>query len=152
MWFRSLSHSHGQSSRRAAGRPRARVPRSLRLEPLEELCLPSFFSPVSYPVGSLPQAVVAADFNNDARPDLAVTNYLDNTVSVLLGNPDGTFQPARNSATGNNPSSLAVGDFDADGKNDLVARGFDAKDAHEAAKANPAARRARAIVDLDRAT
>jgi hypothetical protein len=38
------------------------------------------------------------------------------------------------------------------GKNDLVARGFDAKDAHEAAKANPAARRARAIVDLDRAT
>jgi hypothetical protein len=97
------------------------VPRSLRLEPLEELCLPSFFSPVSYPVGSLPQAVVAADFNNDARPDLAVTNYLDNTVSVLLGNPDGTFQPARNSATGNNPSSLAVGDFDADGKNDLVA-------------------------------
>ena len=68
------------------------------------------------------QPVVTADFNNDTVLDLAVGNYHNgsSTVSVLLGNADGTFQPALNSATGVVPLSLAVGDFNADGKLDLA--------------------------------
>jgi Ca2+-binding RTX toxin-like protein len=89
------------------------------LEVLEDRLTPSFSPPVSYPAGVYPQAVVAADFNGDGRLDLATANG-DNTVSVLLGNADGTFQGAVNAATGANPRSLAVGDFNGDGKLDVV--------------------------------
>ena len=43
-------------------------------------------------------------------------------MRVLLGNPDGTFQPALTSATGSvvPPKSLAVGDFNDDGLLDLA--------------------------------
>jgi hypothetical protein len=81
----------------------------------------------TYTVGgfptSTPAAVVTGDFNGDTRPDLAVANSDSSTVSVLLGNGDGTFQQAQTSATGRY-SELAVGDFDGDGKLDLVATNY----------------------------
>jgi FG-GAP-like repeat len=64
--------------------------------------------------------VVTADFNNDHRLDIAVANVNSNSVSVLLGNPDGSFAPAVASGTGAGPFSLAEGDFNGDGKLDLV--------------------------------
>jgi hypothetical protein len=64
---------------------------------------------------------VAADFNNDNQLDLATANVIGGNVSVLLGNADGTFQPATNSAVVGDPSSFAVGDFDGDRNLDLVA-------------------------------
>jgi hypothetical protein len=67
-----------------------------------------------------PQAVVRGDFNNDTRLDLAVANYSDASVSMLLGNTDGTFRPALTTATGSYPAAVAVGDFNIDGKLDLV--------------------------------
>jgi hypothetical protein len=79
------------------------------------------FSPMAnYPVGENPVAVVSADFNSDGRIDLATANSSGSSVSVMLGNADGTFQAAQTSATGAGPLSLAVGDFNADGKLDLV--------------------------------
>jgi hypothetical protein len=111
---------------RQALRGRLSAARSLRLEPLEERRLLAFAPVASYDVGLDPQAVVTADFNNDSLLDLAVTNYSDNTVSVLLGNADGTFQAAISSPTniglaGLGPRSLAVGDFDTDGNVDDLA-------------------------------
>jgi hypothetical protein len=90
------------------------------VEALEDRNLMSFSSIVSYPAGLNPYAIVTADFNNDARPDIAVANVGDNTVSVLLGNADGTFQAPLNAATGTGPRSLAVGDFDHDGNLDIA--------------------------------
>src|SRR5262249_4411270 len=42
------------------------------------------------------------------------------SVSVLLGNGDGTFQAARNFTVGRDPTSVAVGDFNGDGLQDLA--------------------------------
>ena len=70
--------------------------------------------------GGFPWYVVAADFNGDGKLDLAVSNYGDNSLSVLLGNGDGTFQPPKTTTVGTNPAQVAVGDFNNDGKLDLV--------------------------------
>ena len=72
------------------------------------------------PVGTSPDSIAAGDFTGDNRLDLAVANSQDNTVSVLLGNGDGTFQPQVTYAVGTSPDAIAVGDFNGDGRTDLA--------------------------------
>jgi uncharacterized repeat protein (TIGR01451 family) len=79
-----------------------------------------FAAAKSYAVGTSPSAIVIGDFNGDGKPDLAVANSGSNNVSILLGNGDGTFQPAVDYAAGNSPSAIFVGDFNGDGKLDLA--------------------------------
>ena len=74
--------------------------------------------------GNLPFSTASADFNHDGFPDLAVTNSGDNTVSVLLGNGDGTFQTQATYATGAGPYAVASGDFNHDGNPDLAVTNF----------------------------
>jgi hypothetical protein len=54
--------------------------------------------------------------------DLVVANSTSNTVSVLLGNGDGTFTEATGSpfATGKQPSAIVIADFDGDGNLDFA--------------------------------
>jgi hypothetical protein len=61
------------------------------------------------------------DVNGDGKPDLVVANYQSNTVGVLLGNGDGTFQTAATYSSGGLYSwFVAVGDVNGDGKPDLL--------------------------------
>ncbi|HKR15153.1 MAG TPA: VCBS repeat-containing protein [Pyrinomonadaceae bacterium] len=74
-----------------------------------------------YAVSGLPVAIVAGDFDGTGTPDLAVANSGSvNSISILLGNGDGTFQDAMSFNGGNGPTMLATGDFNRDGNTDLV--------------------------------
>jgi hypothetical protein len=65
--------------------------------------------------------VAVGDFTGNGILDLAVANSPSNTVSVLLGNGDGTFHTAPiNYLAGNAPNSVAVGDFNGDDAVDLA--------------------------------
>lgn len=83
-------------------------------------------APVSPATGDSPLSIAVADFNGDGKADLAVANsYVDaaqpGSVTILLGNGNGTFTPAAISpTTGNLPYSVAIGDFNGDGKADLA--------------------------------
>jgi hypothetical protein len=85
----------------------------------------SFQPPVFYSqnlVASESHSIVIADFNNDHKPDLAISMGLPGTVAVLLGNGDGTFAAPVYFYDGG--SSYIVGaDFNGDGNADLAASG-----------------------------
>jgi hypothetical protein len=61
-----------------------------------------------------PVSVASADMNGDGKLDLVVANSHGNTVAVLLGNGNGTFQPALETPVGTAPMDLVVSDFNGD--------------------------------------
>lgn len=101
-------------------------------DPLEDRRVMSTmdFSPpiTSAPAGNFAHGMAVADLNGDHKPDVVMANYLSGTVSVLLGNGDGTCQAPRNYVSGPTPPVeghptpvwVAAGDCNGDGKPDLV--------------------------------
>jgi len=85
-------------------------------------------APVFSSGGYSANSVAVADVNGDGKLDLLVANFCtatpcggDGTVGVLLGNGDGTFQPAVTyDSGGQNAVSIAVADVNSDGKPDAV--------------------------------
>jgi hypothetical protein len=82
----------------------------------------SFVPPQNYTVGSLPFNAVLADFNGDKILDMAVANSNPGTatISVLLGNGDGTFGTQSTYRVGNSPAALVAADFNGDHIMDLA--------------------------------
>jgi hypothetical protein len=94
----------------------------------------TFDPPVTLPntAGADSPAIVATDLNNDARLDLVIAHSMacyvapcvtTESMSVLMGNGDGTFQPARLVQVGRGMAEIAVGDFNRDGVKDLAMAG-----------------------------
>ena len=79
------------------------------------LAVSVFANQAIYATGSSPSSVAVGDFNGDGKQDIAIANSGSNTVSVFLGNGDGTFQTQASYAVGGGPSSVVVGDFNGDG-------------------------------------
>jgi chitinase len=64
---------------------------------------------------------VVADFNGDGHLDAVTSDADTGTVSLMLGNGDGTLTYAGAYATGASPAAVAVGDFNGDGRPDVAA-------------------------------
>jgi hypothetical protein len=87
------------------------------------LTAPDFFgAQQTFAVGGGPVAVAVADLGN-GHPDLVAVNHLDNTVSVLLGNGDGTFAAQQTYDVGGGPEGLAIADL-GNGHPDLVVANY----------------------------
>jgi hypothetical protein len=74
-----------------------------------------------FPVGLGSYSVAVADVNGDGIPDVVTANIDSESLSVLLGNGDSTFQPQQATSVIGRPQSVAVADVNGDGRPDLVA-------------------------------
>ncbi|CAF4246712.1 unnamed protein product [Rotaria sp. Silwood2] len=84
----------------------------------------SFEEQMSYtmPKDSFPVWVVVGDVNSDNMQDIAVANFNDDSIGILLGNGNGTFKNVALYSTGKNsgPCSIAIGDINKDNSVDIV--------------------------------
>ena len=74
----------------------------------------SFIPQVAYAAADDPYSITSADFNADARPDLAVANVNTDNVSILVGTGGGVFAAPSNVTVGDVPVSVATADFNGD--------------------------------------
>src|ERR1019366_4461700 len=70
--------------------------------------------------GNNPDGLAAGDLNGDGKVDLVAANSTDGTVSVLLGNGDGTFTNGATYPIGKQPVNLTLADLNGDGKLDIT--------------------------------
>ncbi len=103
--------------------------------------LGGFSGTTNVSVGANPFKIVIDDFNGDGAPDIATANnsvyprynlydYSDTTpgtVSIRLGDGFGGFSGITEVAIGSAPSSIAIGDFNGDGKQDIATANNDSK-------------------------
>ncbi|MDJ1305214.1 MAG: VCBS repeat-containing protein [Candidatus Midichloria sp.] len=82
----------------------------------------TFHSAVLYSIGDNSPwgGAIVDDFNRDGNSDIATTNRLLDNVARLLGNGNGTLKPAVPYNVGNYPTGITVGDFNQDGRLDMV--------------------------------
>jgi uncharacterized repeat protein (TIGR01451 family) len=86
----------------------------------------TFQAAVNFASGNNPTTVAVGDFNGDGKLDLALfqpgdfSSSQNGSVSILLGNGDGTFQAPKTLALGPASTVIAVADFNLDGKSDLA--------------------------------
>jgi uncharacterized protein (DUF2141 family) len=80
------------------------------------------FNRADFATGVGPEALAVGDFRGNGMMDVVAGNTQSaaNTVSVLLGNGNGTFATHVDYAAGGAPISVAVGDFNGDGKLDIA--------------------------------
>lgn len=84
----------------------------------------NFSAPHRFRIGELLEKNVSADFNNDGNIDAAASDSYSNAVFVMFGDGAGNLRPPVRFSVGLNPLDIAVGDFNGDGKPDIVAANY----------------------------
>ena len=83
----------------------------------------AFGPSANFATASQPNYVQSSDFNGDGITDL-VAGCEGNSISILLGNGNGTFQAPQFITAGSAPMAVTVGDFNGDGKMDIAAANY----------------------------
>ena len=90
---------------------------------------PAFNTQTSFTTGPFPTSVTSTDFNGDSKPDLAVSSYGSNIISILLnttatGATTPTFSAQTAITTADRMFGVTSEDFNKDGKPDLAATSY----------------------------
>lgn len=64
--------------------------------------------------------IASGDFNGDGIPDIAAVSTNAGTVTIFLGNGDGTFKTIAGPTLSGYTTAVVAGDFNGDGKTDLA--------------------------------
>lgn len=80
----------------------------------------AFTQGAAYPTGAEPDGLAVGDLNGDGVTDIVTADAGSDSMSVLLGKKDGTFQPRAVYKVGQNPSSVALADLKGNGKLDAI--------------------------------
>jgi gliding motility-associated-like protein len=89
----------------------------------ETLTAASFITRIDFGTGNSPSLFARGDLNDDGRPDMAVSNFFSNSISVFVNSSTpGTvaFATPLILATGPNPEGIRIVDINSDGKQDII--------------------------------
>jgi hypothetical protein len=127
-WFRRPHHRFAKRASHRRRQPQTNRRKTFHpgFEPMEARAMLTIIAPaqINDPVGTTPAAVVIGDLNGDGRADVVAANRAANTVSVLMGNGDGSLQSRIDYPVGTTPVGVALGDFNGDGKPDIATANF----------------------------
>jgi hypothetical protein len=88
----------------------------------------SFSAKVDFPTGTNPRGVAIGDIDNNGFPDIVVTNYNSNTISVFRNTSSSgsliTLAAKVDFVTGTNPYMVSMSDIDGDGKVDIIVTNY----------------------------
>jgi hypothetical protein len=87
-------------------------------------CHLDFAETASIPLGTQPSPSSPADFDVDGMVDLVASNVLSGSLSILMGNGDGTFAPPTSVTVDATPRGLTVIEANGDGLPDVVTANF----------------------------
>jgi hypothetical protein len=85
-----------------------------------EVCPLKLLGKVNITTGDQPYSAAVTDLNNDGKLDLVVANFIGDSLSVLLGKGDGTFQPKVDLTGVTRPGRISASDLNVDGKVDVI--------------------------------
>ncbi len=83
----------------------------------------AFVAPITSPINNYSVGVAIEDLNGDGKPDVVITNFNANTISLFKNTSSGgtlSFAPAITVSTGKNPYNVVIADFDGDGRPDIA--------------------------------
>ena len=91
---------------------------------------PTFSAKTDFTTGNSPNSLVVRDINGDGKPDMAVSNQGDASVSIFLntttpGASTPAFTTKQDFTTGSQPWKISIADFNGDGKPDLASANYD---------------------------
>ncbi len=122
-WLQSLIS--GRPSRAAIRRRNART-NNIQAECLETRQVLTMLAPTTIGAGATAADIQVRDFNGDGINDIAELISSSSSVTIQLGNGDGTFQAGVSSSAGGACTQMSVSDFNHDGKLDIIALHNDA--------------------------